>query len=109
MVIRLSLHPGLAPELLCQCLAVPCISLCWGCLLSVQLQLQYPALQPQDLQGNQVPGHLGPVIIYLSILRNTQYTQHRWGLTDTECAQSHGAHLDPSQCWSQVCTLPPMP
>lgn len=45
-----SLPPGLVPKLLCQGRVVPWISLCWGRLRSLQLQLQHAALQPQDLR-----------------------------------------------------------
>lgn len=43
-VVGVSLPPSLAPELLRRHLTVSWISLCHGCMLSLQLQLQHPVL-----------------------------------------------------------------
>lgn len=60
-VVRPSLTPGLLPKLLCWCLAGPLISCFWDCTRSVslQLQLQHPVPQLQDL-NEQVHPFTGP-------------------------------------------------
>lgn len=76
-MVAVFLIPGLLLKLLCKCLEVPWISLCWGCVISMQLQLQHPVLQSQDLwgdQGEQVHLPAGP-------------DEHPSGHTWTQCVR----------------------
>lgn len=98
-VVAVFLIPDLLLKLLCRCLEAPWISLCWGCMISMQLQLQHPALQPQDLWGE-----LGE-LVHLPAGPGQHPSGHTWAqrcgtFRDSHtmgepCHPSRGAHLQP--------------